>query len=232
MEIGYPGGYFLAVDLAQRVIVVMQQYPELRHVLRHEAGVVGQPLGKLMRPELPTCAMAPLSVCFAVQPRKDVMKAAEPGGDGAPARLARDMARFLVLYVKKRPHLVHAFFAHECRATDRLKQVWAKCGFCSWRPKESARCDYCGVGACTVCVSETSYQPCGQGCCRLCVSCHPLVMNETCDVPGCTRLRCTNQSPVGCQDHHCWKRLCAPHSLKGGHECDGKRRRTEPGDSE
>ena len=228
MERGYAGGHFLAVDLAQRIILVMQDSPALKHVLHHECK---RPLlftflhfEHRMPPSEP-CPAAANGLCFAVNRNDDaVIQPAAPNSDaGEAGRLARDVARYLALYVKKRPSTVHAFYAHECRDAKRPRQqVWEKCVACNWKPKEWARCDYCQMGACTTCVSEASYRPCGQGCCRLCVSCYPLIANETCDVPGCTQLRCGRQQARRCEDKQCWKRLCMMHAQRGKHECEQK----------
>lgn len=222
MERGYPGGFFVAVDMAQRVILTWRALPELQHVLQHESDLSGYPLKGFQND---FCAMAPLDLCYAVKPQEAVLQPADPSAEAKAspaARLARDVARYLVLYLTKRPYLVHAFYAHEQRSTTRPKHKKGNCGICRWPPKASNRCDYCGQGACTTCVSELSYHPCAHECCQLCTTCHPLVWNETCDVPGCTQLQCARQTPVRCSGGvTCWKRLCAAHAPKGAHVCDG-----------
>lgn len=230
MEGRYAGGYFLAVDLAQRVILSMRDAPATQHVLQYERNTKpsrsGLPAGLFQWLTNGICQDARDGTCFATNRNADaILQPAMPGQDagGGAGRLARDVARYLVLYVKRHPHMVHAFYAHECHEEKhRRTAVREKCIGCNWRPKEWLRCDYCQMGACTTCVSESSYKPCGQGCCRLCVSCYPLIANETCDVPGCTQLRCGRQQAQRCEDNRCWKRLCMMHSQKGKHECENQ----------
>lgn len=231
MERGYPGGFFLAVDVAQQVILMMRASSAVNHLLIYEMGMNNAPLGK--SGPLISCTEAPRRQCFVLHVGKDAATVPRAAGTGdtenvIPSRLARDVARFLVLYVKKRPYLVHGFFAHECRAIGSEKKwLQPKCGMCTWIPRESNRCSYCKVTHCTVCVSEESYKPCGQGCCRLCHWCYPTIMNETCDVAGCTGLQCTNQAPMYCETGRCWNRFCVKHAKLGEHPCDEKRKKDE-----
>lgn len=237
MERGYAGGYFVAADVAQRTILWMRVSEALKHVLYHEV----KPKRDAKRwvfhddksNQVEPCAAASIGLCFAVNYNNDVTIQTTPA-TGDSGRLARDVARYLVLYVKKRPQLVHAFYAHERRSTVVLHPPIGKCDWCRWHPKQWSYCDQCGLGACTICISPSSYRPCAHGCCNLCETCHPLVVNETCDLAGCTELGCGKRQPTGCEDKGCWKRLCGTHAKKGGHACEGKRRRvaTEAGESE
>lgn len=233
MERRYPGGFFLAVDTAQRVILLMLGSARLRHVLQHETDQHHQPLGK--NDPRGVCFLG--SLCPAVVHKTDADSGfkfkSEQGMENA-ARLGRDVGRLLVLFVQRRPYLVHAFFHHELRTSfKQTSLITPKCGICSWKPKESARCDYCGIGACTTCIGDWNYKSCARGCCRLCVTCEPLVSGNGCAVEGCIQLDCTRGVPQRCQDGGCSKTLCDLHAQKGHHECDGKRRRieTEPGES-
>jgi hypothetical protein len=219
MERGYGGGYFVAVDVAQRTILAMLASPDFQHVLKYEAMDGNLRSGPWrIRDNRAVCTQGLL--CTAIQHR-DHSAPVSPYSDSESARLSRDVARFLVLYVQRRPALVHSFYTHGLKAAFAVRPWQGKCELCNWVPKDAVRCNYCSTGACTTCLSEASYRTCAHGCCKLCPTCDPLALQQGCEVPGCMQLYCAVRKPQICQDEGCKKTLCAAHSQKGQHVCEG-----------
>lgn len=220
MERRYPGGYFLAVYIAQEAILALRSHPAMKHVLKHE---VEKRLKFFDFPE-EICKEGPL--CFALAALNNQQQQQFNAPDSA---LARDVARLIGLYVQKRPAMVHAFYVHSLKQNYYSTHGRPTCEYCQWivDPSLAHRCSYCQFGACELCVSPQSYSSCVHGCCKLCPTCFQIVMGlERCEAdPDCLKLACSNRLATPCKDRGCKGRFCAEHAQHNGHICQGAEKR-------